>query len=255
MTSKDSIKDIKDRLTHAPSDAYLERLKGDERKGVKKLIEQYNRQLIKDKESREAHTKRLINEKELSDKGYQYICGIDEVGRGPLAGPVVSSAVILGETDKLVGLTDSKMLSKEKRNYFYQLIQETAVSIGVGIVTPEIIDQVNIYQATILAMEKAVSDLHRQPDYLLVDAMKLPRLDIDQNLLIKGDQLSLSIAAASVVAKVTRDRIMADYHAAYPDYDFINNQGYGTAKHLLGLQKVGVCPIHRKTFAPIKDLT
>ena len=181
-----------------------------------------------------------------------FIAGVDEVGRGPLAGPVVAAAVILPKNIEDLGFDDSKKLSASKREEIYRLIQEKAIAIGIGIVDADIIDQVNIYQASRLAMQQAVSELKIQPDYLLIDAMKID-VNTPQIGIIKGDAKSISIAAASIVAKQVRDQMMQEFDELYPGYDFSNNAGYGTPKHLEGLNKKGICPIHRKTFAPIKD--
>ncbi|OJG28286.1 ribonuclease HII [Enterococcus caccae] len=186
-------------------------------------------------------------------QGHRLIVGIDEVGRGPLAGPVVAAAVILPENFQLLGVNDSKKLSAKKRDELYDEIQNQAISIGIGMVDHNKIDEINIYQASKLAMGIALEDLCFIPDYLLIDAMKLD-VKIPQESIIKGDARSVSIAAASIVAKVIRDRLMEDYGKMYPGYGFEKNAGYGTKEHLLGLQKQGICTIHRKTFAPIKDM-
>ena len=185
-------------------------------------------------------------------EGASFIAGVDEVGRGPLAGPVVAAAVILPKNIEDLGFDDSKKLSASKREEIYRLIQEKAIAIGIGIVDADIIDQVNIYQASRLAMQQAVSELKIQPDYLLIDAMKID-VNTPQIGIIKGDAKSISIAAASIVAKQVRDQMMQEFDELYPGYNFSNNAGYGTPKHLEGLNKKGICPIHRKTFAPIKD--
>lgn len=191
--------------------------------------------------------------KELYQAGYRAIAGIDEVGRGPLAGPVVAAAVILPPGCKIKGLNDSKKIPKKKHQEIYQAVLDKALAVGIGLIDNEIIDQVNIYEATKLAMKEALSKLSLKPDYLLIDAMKLD-IDIPQESIIKGDANSLSIAAASIVAKVTRDKLMADYDKEYPGYDFAQNAGYGTKSHLQGLERHGVTPIHRKTFEPVKSM-
>ena len=195
----------------------------------------------------------LRYEKELYKAGYQAIAGIDEVGRGPLAGPVVAAAVILPPGCKIKGLNDSKKIPKKKHMAIYQAILDQALAIGIGIMDNTVIDQVNIYEATKLAMKEALSKLSLKPDYLLIDAMKLD-VEIPQESIIKGDANSLSIAAASIVAKVTRDKLMADYDKEFPGYDFAQNAGYGTKSHLQGLERNGVTPIHRKTFEPVKSM-
>jgi len=199
-------------------------------------------------------TEELIRpEIELMDKGYSLIAGVDEVGRGPLAGPVVAAAVMLPQNCKIQGLNDSKKIPKKKHLEIFQAVQEQALSIGIGIMDNQVIDQVNIYEATKLAMQEAISQLRPQPEYLLIDAMKL-ELPISQTPIIKGDANSLSIAAASIVAKVTRDELMKEFDQQFPGYDFAANAGYGTAKHLEGLKKLGVTPIHRTSFEPVKSL-
>ena len=176
------------------------------------------------------------------------ICGIDEVGRGPLAGPVVACAVILPEDEEILYLNDSKQLSAKKRDELYDVICEKAVSIGIGIVGPERIDEINILQATYEAMRQAVSKLTPQPDVLLNDAVTIPGLSMKQVPIIKGDAKSVSIAAASIVAKVTRDRMMVEYDSVYPGYDFASNKGYGSAAHIAALKEKGPTEIHRRSF-------
>lgn len=185
-------------------------------------------------------------------KGYSIIAGIDEVGRGPLAGPVVAAAVILSEDFYLPGLNDSKKLSKAKRESYYTYIKQHA-DIGIGIVDHKEIDQLNIYQATKKAMQMAVQSLTRTPDYLLIDAMTLP-LSVPQESIIKGDTKSASIAAASIVAKVVRDRMMEQFAKKYPYYGFDQNMGYGTKEHLDGLKIYGPSDIHRLSFSPVKEI-
>lgn len=251
----ETIAQIKEKLAqiHDAQDAYVLQLRKDERAGVQKLIQQFENRLAKEQAMiNKAKTMRQF-ENELLAKGYQAICGIDEVGRGPLAGPVVAAAVILPNDELILGLNDSKQLSKKKRESLYQIIQEKAVAIGIGVVDETTIDAINIYQAARLAMTKAVEQLVVQPDYLLIDAMELD-LDIQQISLIKGDARSQSIAAASIIAKVYRDHLMFELDKQYPGYGFGKNAGYGTKEHLEGLEKYGVTPIHRKTFAPIKDM-
>ena len=195
----------------------------------------------------------LSYEKELYKQGLTLIAGVDEVGRGPLAGPVVAAAVILPQNCKIQGLNDSKKSPKKKHLEIFQAVQDQALSIGIGIMDNHVIDKVNIYEATKLAMKEAVSQLEPQPEHLLIDAMKL-ELPISQTSIIKGDANSLSIAAASIVAKVARDKIMANYDQEFPGYDFGQNAGYGTAKHLEGIDKHGITPIHRTSFEPIKTI-
>ena len=177
-----------------------------------------------------------------------FICGIDEAGRGPLAGPVVAGAVVLKKDAQILYLNDSKKLSEKRREELYLEIQEKAVSWAVGIVSPERIDEINILQATYEAMREAVSKLSVPPDILLNDAVTIPGLDIPQVSIIKGDAKSVSIAAASVMAKVTRDHMMARYGELYPQYGFAKHKGYGTAAHIAALKEFGPCPIHRRSF-------
>lgn len=179
---------------------------------------------------------------------YRNICGIDEAGRGPLAGPVVAGAVILGEDTEILYLNDSKKLSAKKREELYDEIMEKAVSVGVGIVSPERIDEINILQATYEAMREAVGKLKAKPEILLNDAVVVPGIDIKQVPIVKGDAKSVSVAAASIVAKVTRDRMMAEYEGAYAGYGFAKHKGYGTKEHIESLKRLGPCPIHRRTF-------
>ena len=179
---------------------------------------------------------------------YQAICGIDEVGRGPLAGPVVASAVILPKDCDILYINDSKKLSEKKREMLYDEIMEKAVAVGIGIVGPERIDEINILQATYEAMREAISKLGVQPDLLLNDAVKIPGVDIPQVSIIKGDAKSASIGAASIIAKVTRDRMMVECDSIFPEYGFAANKGYGTAIHIAALKELGPTPIHRRSF-------
>ncbi len=180
--------------------------------------------------------------------GYRYICGIDEAGRGPLAGPVVAGAVVLGPETEILYLNDSKKLSEKKREILYDEIREKAVAVGVGIVSPARIDEINILQATYEAMRMAVDSLEVRPDILLNDAVMIPEIEIMQVPIIKGDQKSVSIAAASIIAKMTRDRLMTEYDKVIPGYDFARHKGYGTKKHIEALKELGPSPIHRTTF-------
>ena len=195
----------------------------------------------------------LAYEKECYARGMELIAGVDEVGRGPLAGPVVAAAVILPKACKIPGLNDSKKIPKSKHKEIYEVVLQVAIAIGIGVKDNQVIDQVNIYEATKLAMMEAIGQLDPQPQHLLIDAMKLD-LSIPQTSIIKGDANSLSIAAASIVAKVTRDQMMEDLDQLYPGYDFSQNAGYGTANHLAGLHKLGVTPIHRRSFEPVKSM-
>ena len=254
MTKRESIAQIKEQLAliSDSTDPYLLELQKDDRIGVKKCLEQWGNKQRKKEKLEEQYLAMRIFEDACFAKGDKIVAGIDEVGRGPLAGPVVAAAVVLPIEHKILGLNDSKKLSVKKREELAKEIQKEAVAIGIGIVSPEIIDQINIYQASRLAMTQAVEKLAILPDHLLIDAMTLD-LPIGQEKIIKGDARSVSIAAASIVAKVYRDHLMADYHKKYPHYGFDKNAGYGTKAHLEGLANYGITPIHRKTFAPIKN--
>ena len=188
----------------------------------------------------------LAFEKELYKEGITLIAGVDEVGRGPLCGPVVACACILPKNYSLEGLNDSKKLSEKKRDKLYEILIKDTI-YGIGIVSPQRIDEINILEASKEAMKIALSNLSKKPEHVLIDAVKLD-IDIPSTSIIKGDAKSLSIAAASVIAKVTRDAMMVEYDKIYPEYDFASNKGYGSAKHIEALKKYGPCPIHRKSF-------
>ena len=185
-------------------------------------------------------------------QGFCRIAGLDEAGRGPLAGPVVAAAVILPRDAYFPGLRDSKKLTVLQRERFFDVIRGRALAIGVGVIGPDVIDRINILQATVRAMVRAVEDLTVSPDYLLIDALTVPDLQIPQKALIRGDDRSQSIAAASVIAKVTRDRLMVEYDREFPQYRFCSHKGYGTAEHLEALTRFGPCPIHRKSFRRVR---
>ena len=191
-------------------------------------------------------------EKELYDKGCKYIGGVDEVGRGPLIGSVVAACVILPFDFALDGLTDSKKLSEKKRDEFYKIIWDKAIAIGIGIVDEKVIDEVNIYEATKIAMKKAICDTNIKPDHVLIDAMPLD-IDVPTTSIIKGDAKSISIAAASVIAKVTRDRMMYELDKIYPMYGLASNKGYGTKKHIEAIKKYGITKYHRLSFKPVSE--
>ena len=218
----------------------------DERTGVQKLVQQAKKRL----ERLEAEKQRIWNissyEREYTSAGY--ICGIDEVGRGPLAGPVVAGAVILPKDCEILYINDSKKLTAAKREELYDVIMEQAVATGIGMVSPARIDEINILQATYEAMREAISKLAVTPDILLNDAVTIPGVDIRQVPIIKGDAKSISIGAASIIAKVTRDRLMVEYDKIMPEYGFASNKGYGSAAHIEAIRKYGPSPIHRKTF-------
>ncbi|HEM4329911.1 ribonuclease HII [Streptococcus suis] len=225
----------------------------DERAGVQAAIKKRQKELEKEAAEDARLEAMLSYEKALYENGVEFIAGIDEVGRGPLAGPVVAAAVILPKGCKIRYLNDSKKIAKSKHESIYQEVMERAVAVGVGIKDAAVIDQVNIYEATKLAMLEALGQLSQEPEHLLIDAMKLDT-PLPQTSIIKGDANSLSIAAASIVAKVTRDKMMADYDKEFSGYGFAKNAGYGTAEHLDGLNNIGITPIHRKTFEPIKSM-
>lgn len=240
---------IKEELSHLEMEElsqFIETYSGDERAGVKKLVESAR----KKQERYQAEMERTERLKEFEYKYAEYpnICGIDEVGRGPLAGPVVACAVILPKDCDILYINDSKKLSAAKREELYDCIMEKAVSVGIGMVGPQRIDEVNILQATYEAMREAVSQLSPQPDLLLNDAVIIPGLEMKQVGIIKGDARSISIGAASIVAKVTRDRLMVEYADIFPEYGFDSNKGYGSQSHIEALRKYGPSPIHRATF-------
>ncbi|WNF39039.1 ribonuclease HII [Bacillaceae bacterium IKA-2] len=252
---KRSIKEIAKLLQNKLeiSEDLLNDIKSDERKGIQK---QYTKWLInKDKQKKlESQFKEMSKyEQNLWGNGTSYIAGIDEVGRGPLAGPVVAAAVILPKDFLLLGLTDSKKVTKINREDYYQKIYAEAISIGIGFVESTEIDRINIYQATKLAMEKAIRDLAVVPDHLLIDAMQLT-IPINQSSIIKGDNKSISIAAGSIIAKVTRDRYMEQLAEQFPHYGFERHMGYGTREHLIAIQEYGICEEHRKSFAPVREV-
>lgn len=198
------------------------------------------------KKERERTEQMKIYEHKYEDLGW--ICGIDEVGRGPLAGPVVAGAVILPRDSKILHLNDSKQLTAKKRDELYDVIMREAVAVGIGYASPARIDEINILQATYEAMREAISKLSVKPDVLLNDAVKIPQVDIRQVPIIKGDAKSVSIAAASIIAKVTRDRLMEEYDKVLPGYGFASNKGYGSAEHIAALKEIGPSPIHRQSF-------
>ncbi|MBE3554436.1 MAG: ribonuclease HII [Thermicanus sp.] len=227
-------------------------LREDGREGVKKLLAQVKKVRERRDEERR-HWRELSHyEQELWEAGYLYIAGIDEVGRGPLAGPVVSAAVILSPEFYLPGLNDSKQLTPVERERFEEEIRRNAVAIGLGWAYPEEIDQINILNATKKAMVEAVTSLPHPPQYLLIDALSLP-IHLPQRSIVGGDGKSISIAAASVVAKVARDRYMMRLAEEYPMYGFERNVGYGTREHLEAIARYGICPAHRRTFAGVKE--
>ena len=250
-----TIKEIKEQLASIQrlDDPLLTEWEQDSRSGVIQAIAKRKKEIQKRLDEDERLEGMLAYEKECYARGMELIAGVDEVGRGPLAGPVVAAAVILPKACKIPGLNDSKKIPKSKHKEIYEAVLQNAIAIGIGIKDNHVIDQVNIYEATKLAMMEAIGQLGPQPQHLLIDAMKLD-LPIPQTSIIKGDANSLSIAAASIVAKVTRDQMMEEFDREYPGYDFAQNAGYGTAKHLAGLDKLGVTPIHRRSFEPVKSM-
>lgn len=250
-----TIKEIKEQLANIQrlDDPLLAELEQDSRSGVIQAIAKQKREIQKRIDEDERLEGMLAYEKECYARGMELIAGVDEVGRGPLAGPVVAASVILPKACKIPGLNDSKKIPKSKHKEIYEAVLQNAIAIGIGIKDNHVIDQVNIYEATKIAMMEAIGQLDPQPQHLLIDAMKLD-LPISQTSIIKGDANSLSIAAASIVAKVTRDQMMGEFDREYPGYDFAQNAGYGTANHLAGLDKLGVTPIHRRSFEPVKSM-
>ena len=253
-----TIKDIKEALAQIDclDDDRWDLYASDIRIGVQKAIVQRKKAIQAEIDEDVRLETMLRYEKELYQKGYQAIAGIDEVGRGPLAGPVVTACVILPKDCKIRDLNDSKKIPKKHHEEIYEEVLARALGVGIGIVDNDTIDRVNIYEATKLGMLQAIEQMKGEvtkPDYLLIDAMQLDT-PIPQLSLIKGDANSLSIAAASIVAKVTRDRMMAEYAKEYPGYAFDKNVGYSTKDHLAGLKQYGVTPIHRKSFEPIKSM-
>lgn len=225
---------------------FVETYASDGRSGVQALVNQAKKRLQKLEAERERIHRLGKYEREYAQ--YDYICGIDEVGRGPLAGPVVAGAVILPKDCEILYINDSKKLSAKKREELYDIIMEQAVATGIGMVSPQRIDEINILQATYEAMREAISKLSVTPDILLNDAVTIPQVDIPQVPIIKGDAKSISIGAASIIAKVTRDRLMEEYEKIMPEYGFASNKGYGSGAHIEAIKTYGPSPIHRVTF-------
>lgn len=250
-----TIKDIENKLAmiHNEQDQFLKDCANDSRKGVQVLLKRWRKKKAEEKALEHQFKEMTQYEQDLYNRGYHFIAGVDEVGRGPLAGPVVAAAVILPQDAFLPGLNDSKKLTEQKREELFQQITECAISIGIGIIPAKVIDEVNIYQATKQAMKQALLGLSEKPDHLLVDAMEIP-IDIPQTSIIKGDSKSVSIAASSIIAKVTRDRLMVRLSHEYPQFGFEKHMGYGTAYHLDALKKYGVTSEHRRSYAPIREL-
>lgn len=253
MTENESVTEkigaVRERLAQtkdAKLPAFIEAYEPDGRSGVQKLVETAQKRY--DKYLQELARTDALKKYEREYDNYIYICGIDEVGRGPLAGPVVAGAVILPKYCDILYINDSKKLSAAKREELYDIIMEKAIATGIGMVGPERIDEINILQATYEAMREAIRSLDPQPDLLLNDAVTIPQVNIRQVPIIKGDAKSISIGAASIIAKVTRDRLMETYEDIYPGYGFAANKGYGSAEHIAALGQLGPTPIHRRSF-------
>jgi ribonuclease HII len=249
-----SITEIKEQLSTAETlpDDVRELLQKDTRVGVRRLLEVWQRRRKRQQRAIEQFRRLNVFEEKLRAEGYTAVAGIDEAGRGPLAGPVIAAAVMLDPQVMIPGLNDSKQLTAARRRLLFGRIKTYAEAFGVGIVQAQEIDRMNIYQAARKAMTLAVRRMDRLPDYLLIDAMRL-NVPMPQQSLIKGDARSNSVAAASIVAKVTRDHIMEELDRRYPGYGFAANKGYGTRQHLEALHRLGPCPEHRMTFAPLKS--
>ncbi|MCI5944034.1 MAG: ribonuclease HII [Eubacterium sp.] len=246
---KKSISEIREELRSLPEEKLeqaMEVYQEDERKGVQNLLEASRARLLRYEKEKERIEELCRYEK--SFRQYSFICGIDEVGRGPLAGPVVAGAVILPKDSRILYINDSKKLSAAKREELFEIIKKEAVSVGIGLVPHTVIDEINILQATYEAMRKAIASLPVTPDLLLNDAVTIPGVDIRQVPLIKGDAKSISIGAASIMAKVYRDRMMEEYDKMYPGYGFASNKGYGSSEHIRALKEMGPSPIHRMSF-------
>ena len=226
--------------------SFIRQYSSDERSGVIKLVDTARKRC--DRYEKELQRTEALKKYEKEYDKYSYICGIDEVGRGPLAGPVVAGAVILPKDCDILYINDSKKLSAAKREELYDIIMKKAVAVGIGMVGPDRIDEINILQATYEAMRQAIGKLDPQPALLLNDAVTIPQVTIPQVPIIKGDAKSISIGAASIVAKVTRDRLMETYADIYPEYGFAGNKGYGSAEHIAALKQYGPTPIHRRSF-------
>lgn len=244
-----STKEIKDIFQAACVDELPELIQeynADDRSSVQKMLESARKKIAA--LEKEKHRIWLLQEYERMYEQYGLVCGIDEVGRGPLAGPVVAGAVILPRNCDILYINDSKQLSEKKREELYDIIREKAITCAVGYATPERIDEINILQATYEAMREAIGNLSKQPEVLLNDAVRIPGVSIQQVPIIKGDAKSLSIGAASIIAKVTRDRLMVEYDKVFPEYDFAGNKGYGSSAHIEALKKYGPTSIHRRSF-------
>ena len=232
----------------------IDNLKKDSRKGVQKIVKRINNKKKEKINKQNMWEKQNEIIKRYQNRGFEYIVGIDEAGRGPLAGPVVSSAVILDISKPILGLTDSKKISLSERERLFDIILDKAISVGIGIVSNTIIDRLNIHQATFLAMRRAIDDLDYEPGFVLVDGnQEIPDIDCEQEAIISGDLKVNSISAASIIAKVTRDRIMDELHENYPKYNFLSNKGYGTQEHISAIEEIGPCPHHRFSYKIVAE--
>ena len=243
------IADIKEEFNNCDFSEYenlIKKYSSDERSGVANIIKKHNKEI--EKYNKEVQRTYEMKKYERQYEEYSYICGIDEVGRGPLAGPVCAGTVILHKDIDILYINDSKQLSAAKREELYVLIMDKAISAKTAFISPEVIDNINILQATYEAMRTAINNLDVKPDILLNDAVTIPKVNIKQVPIIKGDAKSISIAAASIVAKVERDHLMEMYDEIYPEYGFASNKGYGSKEHMEALRKYGPCPIHRRSF-------
>ena len=252
LLSQMNVREVEEALFKDPSPRMLGACQKDPRQGVRQLAVR----LLKFQQAQVVEEARiqqmLVEETKLWQQGFLLLAGIDEAGRGPLAGPVVAAACILPVRFVLPGLNDSKLLTESKREKLYAQIQAQAIDYALGSAEPAEIDALNILQATKLAMKRAIEGLKVRPHYLMIDALTLPAIKMPQLPLIGGDRISASIAAASILAKVTRDRLMVELDTLYPEYTFSKNKGYGTNEHMQVLQRLGPCPLHRRSFAPVK---
>jgi len=234
------------------NDPFLLHILEDERKGVQQLLHKWRKKMAENRRLAEKFNEMSSFEKKWRSQGFELIAGVDEVGRGPLAGPVVAAAVILPKDFYLAGLDDSKKLSEKKRQEFDEIIRKEALAFSISMIHAIEIDEINIYEATKKAMKSAIASLNPKPDLLLIDAMKLDTPYPTESI-IKGDAISISIAAASIVAKVARDQLMKELSKSYPAYGFQQNMGYGTKEHIDAIKQHGITSYHRKSFAPVKD--
>lgn len=251
------VKEIEEALLCAGEDeiqALMDTFRTDERASVQNLIKKTERRLEKEEKERIRMKAMWDFEREAKEQGYRWIAGTDEVGRGPLAGPVVAAAVILPEDADLPEIKDSKKLSEKQRETLNILIKEQAVAWSIAEISPEKIDEINILEASRLAMKLSVEDLKQKADFVLVDGIPNPRIEGPSRAIVKGDNRSISIAAASVIAKVYRDHLMEEYDKKYPGYEFAQNKGYPTESHMNAVRTIGPCPIHRMTFRPLNEL-